>query len=375
MQTDIRRRARRPRTAALAPQPGVSLQSLCIPCARFDASEVLSDCNDAFCNEFGFDAPPRQTLRRSAFRERFETFDAGSCCDDGAGCDGEARVCDEVFCPDSGRSYRLHWSRLAPAAGGGWLVTATNLTDRLDALSRHRAMQDQLLFTSRAMSVGEMATTLAHEINQPLAAIINSLVTAQHLGAGLADAPPRLAQALELARSQAEHAAAVVARLREFVRTREPRRERHTLDEIVSHVLQLLQIEAQKQRVRIRSELPATLPAVIVDRVMIEQVLSNLVRNAIEAMRTTPPAERRLTIAARVNADARVEVRVADRGCGLDAAEAGQVFAPFFTTKPSGMGIGLAICRSIVEYHEGSLYHEPDPEGGAVFVFTLTAAP
>jgi signal transduction histidine kinase len=359
-----------PRAPQPRPADSALIEALGVPCARFDANELMADCNSAFRREFDIDAP---RPRRREFLARFERFDGAPCCDAGE-CSGDGRACEEMFCPASGRSYRLLWSRLPPGSGGGLLLTVTNLSERAEALRRHRALQDQLLFTSRAMSVGEMATTLAHELNQPLAAIINYLGTARRLSDGVDKAPPRLQQALELARSQAEHAAAVIARLREFVRTREPRRERRELGEIVEHVLQLQQLEAQKHHVRVRCELPASLPAVMVDPVMIEQVLSNLVRNAIDAMRGTPPSARRLAITARRNADERVEVRVADAGCGLELADPAQVFAPFFTTKENGMGVGLSICRSIVEYHEGSLYFERNEGGGTVFVFTLTPA-
>ena len=103
-------------------------------------------------------------------------------------------------------------------------------------------------------------------------------------------------------------------------------------------------------------------------------VLANLVKNGIEAMRTTPPDERIVSVGARLDADGRVQIRVSDRGCGLGDTTVQQLFAPFFTTKSNGMGVGLAICRSIVEFHEGNLYFEDNPEGGATFVFTLPAA-
>jgi signal transduction histidine kinase len=113
---------------------------------------------------------------------------------------------------------------------------------------------------------------------------------------------------------------------------------------------------------------------VYADRVMVEQVLLNLVKNAIEAMREIPAARRALRIEGRVNLDDEIEVRVCDRGAGLSAAESEQLFSPFFTTKTDGLGIGLAICRSIIEYHEGRLFFEPREGGGSVFGFTLPRA-
>jgi signal transduction histidine kinase len=221
------------------------------------------------------------------------------------------------------------------------------------------------------MSVGEMATTLAHEINQPLASIVNCLTAARALlerrGAHL----ERLRQAIDLAYEQAGHAASVVARIREFVRTREPRRECLSVASVVERIVHLQQLDAQKNRVQVRVVLAPELPAVMVDRVMIEQVLTNLVRNGIEAMHATHPAERILLIDARLNGEDRVEIRVTDRGPGISLTEEAQLFTPFFTTKPNGMGIGLAICRSIVEFHEGHLTFERVPGGGSAFVFAL----
>jgi C4-dicarboxylate-specific signal transduction histidine kinase len=220
------------------------------------------------------------------------------------------------------------------------------------------------------MSVGEMTTTLAHEINQPLATIVNCLSAARTLLAQGGMSPQPLQQALDLALEQAEQAGAVVARIREFVRTREPRLEVLALKSLMDHVVQLQQVDAQKHRARILVEPMSDLPPVLVDRIMIEQVLTNLVRNGIEAMRTTRPAQRSLTMSAHREAERRVVVRVADRGPGVPACDESQLFTPFFTTKQQGMGIGLAICRSIVEFHGGQLYFERNPGGGSVFVFT-----
>jgi signal transduction histidine kinase len=139
-------------------------------------------------------------------------------------------------------------------------------------------------------------------------------------------------------------------------------------------VLDLLALEAERHRVSIDIEIAPALPEVEVDRVMIEQVLLNLIKNAIEAMRECAPRQRRLRVSARRNLDDAIEVRVSDRGCGLAPGAAEQLFTPFFTTKPDGLGIGLSICRSIVEYHGGRLFFENNPEGGSVFAFTLPAA-
>ena len=357
------------------------------PHAVFEsADDSLVFANPAFFAEFGV-LPDS----RASFEQRFEpvsvtAHDGDPGASRAAPADGQRT---EVFCPASGRSYVLQWSRLRRPDGGALaLLTAQNLTERTDNVREQRALQEQLLVSSRVMSVGEMATTLAHEINQPLATIINCLKAAGTLLApDGAPARPRstdagqrgreaerLRQTLDLARGQAEQAAAAVARIREFVRTREPRRELLCVRALVERVVQLQQLDAQKSRVRIRTSMAADLPPVLADRVMVEQVLANLVRNAIEAMHAVHPAERVLTISGGSDAEGRAEVRVADRGRGIAPGEEAQLFTPFFTTKPNGMGIGLAICRSIAEFHEGHLYFERGATGGSVFVFVLPAA-
>nr|WP_246505746.1 ATP-binding protein [Coralloluteibacterium stylophorae] len=218
-----------------------------------------------------------------------------------------------------------------------------------------------------------MAATLAHELNQPLAAIVNYLNGSLRL-VGQAGGPAQVERALVAARLQAEHASAVIARVREFVRAREPKRDAHTVADIAGNVIELLRLEAERLSLRIELALAPDLPAVWADRVMIEQVLLNLVKNAIEAMREVPAGERELRVQARVDLDGEVEVLVLDRGSGFSDAEREQLFSPFFTTKSDGLGIGLSICRSIIEYHEGRLFFEGREGGGSVFGFTLPSA-
>lgn len=280
---------------------------------------------------------------------------------------------DEVRLAHSGRWYGLHWSRIASQPRPLVLLTAVDISERLETLDSHKSQQEKLLFTSRLMSVGEMAATLAHELNQPLAAIVNYLNGSLRLVAQ-AGGPAQVERALHAARTQAEHASAVIARVREFVRAREPRRAGQALSTMVETVVELLRLEAERLQLRIQVTLPPELPLAWADRVMVEQVLLNLVKNAIEAMREVPAGQRALRVEGRTNLDGDIEMRVIDRGVGLSPADQDQLFSPFFTTKADGLGIGLAICRSIIEYHEGRLFFEPHPDGGSVFGFTLPPA-
>ncbi len=344
--------------------------SIAAPCAVFDAmSDTLVLANSAFRQEFG-----SLPTSRTAFEQLFEPVGASVAVSPPEDIPETRPV--EVFCPRSSRWYSFQWSVLRNHQDNPLtLLNAQNLTERVETLRQQRALQEQLLSSSRAMSVGEMTTTLAHEINQPLATIVNCLAAARALLEQEGGGPRPLRRALDLALEQAEQAGAVIARIREFVRTREPKQETLELKSLIDHVVQLQQVDAQKHRARLLVEVPADLPTVLGDRIMIEQVLTNLIRNGIEAMRTTRPSQRALTISAYQDAESRILVRVADRGTGVQACDEAQLFTPFFTTKQDGMGIGLAICRSIVEFHGGQLYFERNPGGGSVFAFTLPQGP
>lgn len=337
------------------------LDALPYACAIFSKTDHrLINANAAFAKSFSSDTG---ISNRNDLEAQFESFEASS--------DGSGSLAREVFHEATRRWYALTWAAARHDGIECDVLSAMDITERQRDLSAHKIQHERLLFTSRSMSVGEMATTLAHELNQPLAAIVNYLSVGLRLLGRDGTDRTRLSEALQHARGQAEHASQVIARLREFVRAREPNRENHVPAELVASVMRLLALEADKHRVRIDVDIPSNLPGVHADRVMIEQVLLNLMKNGIEAMRAAKPRERLLEIRVACNLDDQIEFRITDRGCGLSDSDAQQVFTPFFTTKADGMGIGLAICRSIIEYHEGRLYFERNPAGGSVFVFTL----
>ncbi len=250
------------------------------------------------------------------------------------------------------------------------LTMISDITDRKAADERNRVQQEKLLLTSRLMSVGEMASTLAHEINQPLAAIANYNMGAVRRLKSDHWKKEELVSALEKSAAQAERAGRVVQRVREFLRRREPTRELASINEIVIEVTELIEFEAEKANARLRMDLAPELPLINADRVMIEQLLLNLIKNGIEAMKRTPRADRKLVIQT-VLAGEQAEIRIIDRGHGIPDAVASELFSPFFTTKDNGMGMGLNICRSIVELHEGRLWFTANPDGGSIFHFTL----
>jgi len=254
------------------------------------------------------------------------------------------------------------------------LQLATDITDRKNAERLNLQQQERLQMTERLVAMGEMASTLAHEINQPLAAIANyNMGCVRRLRSGEWNAS-ELLSAMEKASIQAERAAKVIQRVREFVRKRSPDFSLCSVNEIIAGVAALIELEAEKNLIRLVLELGSNVPSVRADAVMIEQVVLNLVRNGIESMGETAPENRRLVIRSISSGPDAVEVSIIDSGCGIDAGLRQNLFTPFFTSKPQGTGLGLHICRSIVEMHSGRLWYTPNPSGGTVFHFSLPTA-
>jgi len=163
--------------------------------------------------------------------------------------------------------------------------------------------------------------------------------------------------------------------VRDFVKKSEPNRSAVLIAEVIEEIIGFAEIDARKAGVRISVSVPPDLPAAYADKIMIEQVVLNLVKNGIEAMRDTLRSERELGVSARANGKDFVEVRITDRGHGVLIEQTEKLFAPFYTTKPEGMGMGLNICRSIIEFHHGRLWAVPNPGGGSIFSFTLPVNP
>ena len=248
-----------------------------------------------------------------------------------------------------------------------------DLTERQEAERRIQDLQAELLHASRLSVMGQMASTMAHELNQPLTAVTNYLEAGRQLLATGAGSPERINEMMEKAIAQAQRAGDVIRRLREFVGKGETERRIQSLNQLVEEALALALVGARQRGVRASLELDRTLPPVLVDHVQIQQVVLNLVRNAIEAMEQVQ--RRELTIGTRrVPEQGMAEVTVADTGPGIAPELADRLFQPFVTTKATGMGLGLSICREIVEAHHGRLTTAPAPSGGAVFRVTLPIA-
>ena len=268
---------------------------------------------------------------------------------------------------------RMYLSPLIDSSGRqvGWMASMNDITERKRMEEETLRHQERLEQTSRLITMGEMASSLAHELNQPLSAIANYCMgSVNRLKSGDYRREDILA-AMEKASAQAERAGKIIRRTREFVKKSEPVRAPAALVEIVEEAIGFAEIEARKAAVAIQVSIPPDLPPVFADRIMIEQVVLNLVKNGIESMQQTPPDARALNLAARLDGEGMVEVAVADRGCGMTDDQVERLYTPFFTTKAEGMGMGLNICRSIVEFHDGRLWVQPNPGGGSVFRFTL----
>src|SRR5271169_1565175 len=249
-----------------------------------------------------------------------------------------------------------------------------DITERQQNRKRLQELQAELTHVCRLSAMGQMGAALAHELNQPLTAIVNYMQACRRLLRGqVGTVPPRVDEALEKAIAQAARAGEIIRRLRQFVGKGDNERRFEDLNNVIEEASALALVGAKQQGVRVMLELAPDLPQIALDRVQIQQVVLNLVRNAVEAMSATD--ERLLTIATRQFAKQGVgllaEVRVSDTGSGLTPVVLDQLFQPFVTTKEGGMGVGLSICRSIVEAHGGRIWAEPNPQGGTSFTFTL----
>ena len=273
---------------------------------------------------------------------------------------------------DQGRWFLVHTQPMRWIDGRRVrLQLATDITQRRQAEALLRKQQEKMQMTARLVTVGEMATTIAHELNQPLAAITNySMGCVRRLKSGNWN-EAELLDAMEKGAAQAERASKVVQRVRAFVARRAPNLVPCDINDIVSGVASIVSVEARQSGSSLVLELSDSIPYVQADPLLMEQVILNLARNAIEAMHETPAADRRLTIRSRTNGHDTVEVEVVDRGRGIDPQLEANLFTPFFSTKPEGMGLGLHICRSIIEAHGGRVGVTRNAEHGSTFHFSL----
>jgi C4-dicarboxylate-specific signal transduction histidine kinase len=237
----------------------------------------------------------------------------------------------------------------------------------------YRVVQAELARVSRLTTMGELAASIAHEVNQPLTAVINNSNACLRLLADHRLEPEVLRRALEEIVADGTRASAVITRIRAFIMKAPAGKNELDINEVIQEVLALTGRELDENRVLLEGQLTKTLPLVLGDRVQLQQVLLNLIMNAIEGMTAVTNRPRLLWVESRIDKSGSVLVAVRDSGIGL-GLEADRVFTPFFTTKANGMGMGLSISRSLVEGHGGRLWATPNFPHGAVFYFTLPIA-
>jgi two-component system sensor kinase FixL len=246
-----------------------------------------------------------------------------------------------------------------------------DITERQGTERRLQELQSELLHNSRMSTMGQMASALAHELNQPLTAVINYAQAGRRLVAAGGN-PATITEVLDKAVTQAERAGKIIRRLRDFLERGDTERRLEDINKVVEEATALALVGAKDSGVKVRFGIARTLPPVMIDKIQIQQVVLNLVRNAIEAMEHA--ARRELAIETGRSDDGEVETVVVDSGPGLSTEVEAQLFQPFVSTKRTGMGLGLSICRTIVEAHGGRLTAGSHSSGGAVFRFTLPAA-
>lgn len=264
----------------------------------------------------------------------------------------------------------------------GWMGAVLDISTQRRVEEMSRTSQERLQATARLATVGEMASLLSHELNQPLAAISSYATGSLNLLQDAAVPDPELAESLTNAvqriGQQAERAGKVIKSVHDFVRRRDQAREALSPRTLLDNVMPLVALQARKLGVRVDVQCSEDLPAVLCDRTMVEQVLLNLSRNGMQAMADQKEALKTLTLTVRPAASNHVsrwlEFCVADVGAGIPDDVAQQLFTPFFTTKIEGMGLGLSLCRTVVEQHGGYLGHVPNQPRGTVFSFTLPQA-
>jgi two-component system sensor histidine kinase DctS len=352
----------------------------------FDLDERVVHVNDALVRILGFSrealmglvrplpfAPPVAVRDRRAYTERLARLPEGT----EATLERSRGFHTTLRAKDGAQVDVLVVEAPLFGADGQPIGTITLIADiteqrRVEELARRQ--QEVLQSRSRLATLGEMASTLSHELNQPLAAITSYAAACENLVRAQPPRPEQVAQALLGIRTQTERAGQVIRSVQAFLRRRAIDRGEVDLATLVRGLEPLLSIQAMRTGARILIDVPTEL-RVFADRIMLEQVLLNLTRNGFDAMVDTPSVERVLELRARSRTDdergQRVAVEVIDRGRGVPPEVVPQLFNAFFTTKADGMGLGLSLCRSVIEQHGGQLLYRPRPEGGSTFAFDL----
>ncbi|MHC1745431.1 MAG: ATP-binding protein [Syntrophobacteraceae bacterium] len=278
--------------------------------------------------------------------------------------DGEIRWIDHGCRPVTDQNGEFQGTR----------ASNRDVTEKKMAEARAQQHRDELSHVTRVAALGELTSSLAHELNQPLAAILNYASAAQRFLAGAEPNLGRVSEALQGIIRDGKRAAEVIRRVRALLRKQKPHYSSLDMNNVIGESLDLFRGDSILKGLSIVTELAPELPAVQGDRVQLQQVLINLTMNAAAAMSCNMLDSLRLVFRTEVSEDQSVKVSVRDFGAGINEDQKDRLFEPFYTTKPEGFGMGLAICHNIIDAHGGRIWAENNPDGGATFCFTLQAA-
>ena len=345
--------------------------------ASCDTSGHILSVNQAFCDSLGYEEEELLQLRETElthpdnFAETIRTFRRAA--------RGDVRVftLEKRYLRKDGQIVnglvRGSVVRSADGSPRRLILQLEDRTERLKAERDVREHRDRLAHVTRMATMGEMAAGIAHEVNQPLTAITTFADACRRMLLRGHGDRALVADTLVKVREQAHRAGEVIRRLRSMVRKRSSREEPTDLNELVSEAVDLAQADARVHNLKLRVTLATDLPGVFVDRIQIQQVLLNLVRNGIEAVESGGSLHNPIEISTSVE-ETLPRVTVSDRGPGVPAKSRSRLFEPFFSTKETGLGIGLSISHSIVTNHGGELVYEPRTGGGSSFHIILPVA-
>ena len=254
------------------------------------------------------------------------------------------------------------------------LIVSEDVTEHRRAEEALRRTQAELAHVTRLTTLGQLAASIAHEVNQPLAAIVADANASLNWLASAEPELERVRETLAAIATDGHRAADVIQRIRQLATKTEPRKARLDVDDVVRDVVALVRAEMARYEIALALDSVSPLASVVGDRVQLQQVVLNLVMNAIEAMASVIGRPRKLVIRSERHGDEEVRIAVHDTGVGIRASDLDRLFSAFFTTKPGGMGMGLSISRSIIEAHGGRLWATPNEPHGAIFQFSLPVA-
>ncbi len=262
----------------------------------------------------------------------------------------------------------IHEAPLIDSQGkhAGWMGSVVDITERTRAAELAHQQEEHLQASARLITMGEMASSLAHELNQPLSAISGYAAGCRNLITAGTTSLDEIDGALAKCQEQAQRAGRIIRRIYEFVRRHEPKTEFCDLDTLLSDLIVLIEADARRQKVRIVRQIQSALPTIQADQILLGQAVLNLMKNGIESMRQIEGTDLTLTVSAQL-ANQQILISITDCGCGIPAEDTMKLFEPFYTTKSEGLGVGLNICRSVVEAHHGRLWFEPNPASGSTF--------